>query len=112
MAFVISQLCEDCVEKGCVGACPVEAIYRPKAATAEMPARMYVSEECIDCSACVDQCQHNAIFPADELPPEYAGDLELNRLCDSRRELFELAVVGQTAGTAENADYTEREYGV
>jgi ferredoxin len=112
MAFVISRLCEDCAEKGCVTACPVECIYRPKVATADMPARMYISDECIDCTACVDQCQHNAIYPSDELPEEYAGDAELNALCNAQRDLFELAVVGQTGDASENAAYTKQEYGV
>ena len=27
---------------------------------------MYVTDECIDCSACVDECEQNAIYQAGE----------------------------------------------
>jgi ferredoxin--NADP+ reductase len=36
-------------------------------------------DTCIDCGACVPACPADAIFPEDEVPPEYAGDLVENQ---------------------------------
>jgi ferredoxin len=35
-------------------------------------------EDCIDCMACVDVCPVHAIYAEDDLPPEFAKDVEFN----------------------------------
>ena len=39
----------------------------------------YQSRWCIDCGNCAELCAQNAIFPADDLPPEKAHFAEKNK---------------------------------
>jgi ferredoxin len=72
MAYVVTDACiKDFV---CAAECATAAI----APTAGDPAAGTVSQvfinpdECIDCGNCASICAQNAIFPADDLPPEKA----------------------------------------
>ena len=63
---------------------------------------MTITEECINCSACVDECEHNAIFNAGE---EYTIDGNSNpalsddhsyivkELCDECKSCVEVCAV-------------------
>jgi ferredoxin len=55
-----------------VDVCPVDCIHETS--------RMLVIDpiECIDCGACLPECPVEAIFPADELPPQWAGFESVN----------------------------------
>ncbi len=92
MAYVISRLCIDCLDKGCVEVCPVECIYEPKkAVAADLPNMLYIHPtECISCGACEPECPWGAIFEDRELPAAFAADVEVN--ARSEREPSKFAV--------------------
>lgn len=76
MAYVITRLC---VRDGaCVEVCPVECIVPGPKGDADWPLFYIDPETCIDCGACGPECPVDAIFPEDEVPAEYANDIELN----------------------------------
>jgi len=35
-------------------------------------------DECIDCGACVAECPVSAIFPADDVPPQWKSFIQKN----------------------------------
>lgn len=75
MTHVITTLC---IRDGaCVEVCPVECIV-PGIPEDEWPLYYIDPDTCIDCGACVPECPVEAIFPEEDLPDEYAGDLEVN----------------------------------
>ncbi len=63
---------------------------------------MFINEECIDCSACVDECEQNAIFQAGEWY-ELNGDTRpplsedhsfiVTELCDECKSCVEVCAV-------------------
>jgi Fe-S-cluster-containing hydrogenase component 2 len=71
MPYVVGPDCVDVLDRSCVEACPVDAIY-------EGSRKAYVHpEECIDCGACEPVCPVTAIFwardaSADQVP--HIGD--------------------------------------
>ena len=75
MAYIITRLCRDCVDTGCVAVCPVDCIYEYTGTDREQwPNQLYIHpDECIDCGACEPECPVNAIFPEESLPPEWAN---------------------------------------
>ncbi|HXI04479.1 MAG TPA: 4Fe-4S dicluster domain-containing protein [Candidatus Saccharimonadales bacterium] len=93
MTYVVSRLCRDCKDTGCVSVCPVDCFYVPKAPSEELPDQLYISaDECIDCGACEPECPWEAITEGEAVPEPFADDTPLNALCDSRRDEFDLAV--------------------
>jgi len=75
MAYVITSLC---VNAGaCVEPCPTESI---KAVAGDKTwAQHYINPDtCIDCGVCMSMCDAGAIFPLDDVPAEYKGDIALN----------------------------------
>lgn len=67
MTYVIAEPCIGVKDRSCVAVCPVDCIY-------EGPDQLYIHpDECIDCGACEPECPVNAIFPAADLPPQWAG---------------------------------------
>lgn len=93
MAYVISRLCVDCVDKGCVEVCPVECIYEPKAATPDRPNMLYIHPtECINCGACEPECPWHAIYEDRELPDLYTADLALNAQVADDPKAFRVAI--------------------
>jgi len=72
--YVITEACRNTKDKACIDVCPVDCIY-------EGPDQLYIHpDECIDCGACEPECPVTAIFPAEDVPPEQAGAVELNRV--------------------------------
>lgn len=68
MTYVVTERCVDCRFTYCVAECPANCFYEVKS-----PAMLVIHpDECVDCDACVPLCPINAIWPAHELPPEYA----------------------------------------
>lgn len=92
MPYVITRLCIDCLDKGCVEVCPVDCIYELKGpATPEHPNMLYIHPtECISCSACEPECPWHAIFEDREIPEIFAEDVQLNALCEEQPSLFEV----------------------
>lgn len=85
MAYVVTRLCIDCLDRGCTDECPVECIYEPRGeATPDRPKMAYIHPvECINCGACEPACPWGAIFEDRELPAEYADDVALNAQVES-----------------------------
>jgi len=98
MAFIIAEPCIGKKNKACVPVCPVDCIWwfdpdkgmLVNNAGAEHKVNPAVQEkrlvqlfidpsECIDCFACAEACPPKAIFQEDEVPPHWAGYVELNR---------------------------------
>lgn len=74
MTMVVTEPCRGCKDKSCLNVCPVECFH-------EDELMVYVDpEECIDCGACVVECPVEAIFHEDEVPTQWFGFIELNRI--------------------------------
>ncbi|MCO4761272.1 MAG: ferredoxin family protein [Myxococcales bacterium] len=93
MAYIITQLCTDCVDMGCVEVCPVECIYQlADEPTPERPNMLYIHPtECINCGACEPECPWEAIYEDMEMPAALKSDIELNALTEERPSLFKVA---------------------
>ena len=64
MTYIITCLCRDCLDTGCVAVCPVDCVYQYTGEDREtFPNQLYIHpEECIDCGACEPECPWQAIF--------------------------------------------------
>ena len=80
MAYIITRLCRDCVDTGCVAVCPVDCIYEYTGADKQtFPNQLYIHpDECIDCGACEPECPVEAIFPEDAVPVKWEGFVKIN----------------------------------
>jgi ferredoxin len=80
MAYIITRLCRDCVDTGCVAVCPVDCIYEYTGADKQtFPNQLYIHpDECIDCGACEPECPWQAIFEEVAVPDVFADDTKLN----------------------------------
>jgi len=80
MAYIITRLCRDCLDTGCVAVCPVDCIYEYTGSdTATFPNQLYIHpDECIDCGACEPECPWQAIFEEVAVPAPFADDTKLN----------------------------------
>ncbi len=81
MPWVITRLCIDCLDTGCVSVCPVDCIYEYIGEDRQhFPNQLYINpDECIDCGACEPECPWQAIYEAPDVPAIFADDIELNR---------------------------------
>ena len=77
MAYVIAAPCVDHMDQTCVEVCPVDCIsFQP-----DRDRKLYVdAQACIDCGSCATSCPNDAIFRADELPPEWAAYASIDAL--------------------------------
>ncbi len=73
MTYVIGEACVDVKDRACVDECPVDCIYEGQRALYIHP------DECVDCGACQPVCPVEAIRYEDDLPPEWAQYLQINR---------------------------------
>lgn len=83
MAHVITKRCMEAKDQSCVEVCPVDCIHPSSDLdgrdTFDRFPQLYIDPEaCIDCGACVPACPVAAIFYLDEVPEEYAEDIEIN----------------------------------
>ncbi len=80
MAYIITRLCIDCVDTGCVAVCPVDCIYEYTGSDrAQWPNQLYIHpDECIDCGACEPECPWQAIFEEVAVPAPCKDDIKLN----------------------------------
>src|SRR3989442_9199426 len=64
MTYIITRLCRDCLDTGCVAVCPVDCIYEYTGSDHDQfPNQLYIHpDECIDCGACEPECPWQAIF--------------------------------------------------
>jgi ferredoxin len=93
MPYVITRLCIDCVDRGCVDVCPVECIYEPKdAPTLARPNMLYIHPtECIACGACEPECPWQAIYEDRELPAALQADVAVNAETEQHPSAFRVA---------------------
>ncbi len=75
MAYVITQLCERAGV--CADVCPTDSIHAVEG-NSDWPLYYINPDTCIDCGACMAECPNEAIFPEDDVPAEYAADIEKN----------------------------------
>jgi NAD-dependent dihydropyrimidine dehydrogenase PreA subunit len=77
MAYVIAEPCIDVLDTACVSVCPVDCIHYEEG----VDRKLYIDpNECIDCGACEPECPVNAIFPEDQLTPEWAPYTQIDAL--------------------------------
>ena len=85
MTWVITSLCQDCVDMSCVDVCPVDCIVQFNSADVDddsssswIKNQLYIDpDECIDCGVCEPECPADAIRPDTE--PEAEKWVEFNR---------------------------------
>jgi NAD-dependent dihydropyrimidine dehydrogenase PreA subunit len=74
MAYVITEPCIGVKDKSCVAVCPVDCIFGT-----DSDEMLYIQpDECIDCGACAPECPVNAIFPMDQVPPQWQSFIAKN----------------------------------
>lgn len=73
MTYVVGENCIRCKYTDCVEVCPVDDCFR------EGENFLVIDPEtCIDCSLCVPECPVEAIFAADDVPPDQQEFIALN----------------------------------
>jgi NAD-dependent dihydropyrimidine dehydrogenase PreA subunit len=73
MPYVIAEPCINVKDRSCVDVCPVDCIY-------EGPDMLYIHpDECIDCGACEPECPVTAIFPEEDVPPQWKDYIAKNK---------------------------------
>ncbi len=123
MAYVISRLCQNCLDLACVDVCPVECIYELVGPTdAEHPRQLYIHPtECINCSACEPECPWGAIYEDQELPPSLAEDAVINAAAEREVSRFQVAkiardelgrIVHKTRPTADQVAANKKRWGL
>ncbi len=72
MVYIITDACTK--DENCVAACPVECIQT----TPEAEMYFVNPDECIDCGACVPECDYGAIMALDDVPADKVKFVEVN----------------------------------
>ena len=80
MVHVITEPCIGTKDAACVAVCPVDCIHprKDEPGFAAAPQLYIDPDTCIGCGLCVDECPVKAIFPDDEVPPEWSRYIQLN----------------------------------
>src|SRR6187399_145967 len=116
MAFVVTRLCRDCKDFGCLEVCPCDCIleHAPPAGASHLPNQLYIDpDECIDCGACVPECPWEAIYPDADVPRELEPDVALNALILKRRQEFSLPKVhAAPSPSSEDVQHNKQRWGV
>ena len=72
MSHVVTSKCVGCKFTDCVEVCPVSCFY-------ELENQLVINfDECIDCTACVDQCPVEAIYADNAVPDEFQANIAFN----------------------------------
>ncbi len=79
MPYVVIDNCQACKYTDCVMVCPVDCFY-------ELEDQLVISDECIDCGACVPECPVEAIYAEDEVPEAHLHAIQFN--LDKAEELM------------------------
>jgi len=115
MAYIITRLCRDCVDTGCVGVCPVDCIYEYTGSDkAAFPNQLYIHpDECIDCGACEPECPWQAIFEEVAVPTPFADDTKLNyKMMDSADDFARMKAVKKDKPTADEIEANKKKWGL
>jgi ferredoxin len=117
MAYIITRLCRDCLDTGCVAVCPVDCIYEYTGDDKQtFPNQLYIHpDECIDCGACEPECPTTAIFEESELPSKWNVYKDINALVSGAKKATEVDteawpehLKGQAASASTWANITEQ----
>jgi ferredoxin len=97
MTWVITRLCQDCVDQSCVEVCPVDCIYAYSGESSETyPNQLYIDpEECINCGVCEPECPWEAIFEDEQVPSVFHDDVALNARMLEAKDQFAVPEVGE-----------------
>jgi ferredoxin--NADP+ reductase len=92
VTWVITRLCQDCLDMTCLEVCPVNCILEFVGDTPGVwPNQLYiVPDECIDCGACEPECPWGAIFKDENLPALFSDDAALNAKVAQSRGDFDV----------------------
>ena len=96
MTWVITSLCQDCVDMSCVDVCPVDCIVQFNNNGEDkkydwIKNQLYIDpEECIDCGVCEPECPWEAIFADEEVPEIFHADVALNARVLDIRDQFDV----------------------
>jgi Fe-S-cluster-containing hydrogenase component 2 len=72
MTTVITSICVNVKDKGCLPVCPIDCIY-------EGERQLYIDPgQCIDCGACAPACPVGAIFLDSEVPEAQRSSIQEN----------------------------------
>jgi ferredoxin len=117
MTFVITRLCQDCVDGACVDHCPVDAIveHRPSDEhPSDLPRQLFINPQiCIDCAACVPECPWEAIYDEDDVPAAFESDTALNARTLERPKEFHVPITRLRKGaTEEEVDSNKARWGI
>ena len=93
MTYIITKLCRDCLDIGCVTVCPVDCIYEYVGEDREtFPNQLYIHpDECIDCGACEPECPWQAIFEEVSVPSVFQEDTPLNYAMKDAADQFKVS---------------------
>lgn len=115
MTWVITRLCRDCVDQGCVKVCPVDCIYEYTGDDHDsFPNQLYIDpDECIDCSVCEPECPWEAIFEDTDVPDLFKEDTDLNeRLLKVKNEFRVPEVEERDSPTTEQVAENKKKWGL
>ena len=89
MAYVITEPCINEKDASCVEVCQVDCSHPRKHEPGFAGAsQLYIDpDECIDCGACEPECPVSAIFPEEDVPPEWQHYIALNAEFYKRSEV-------------------------
>ena len=93
MTWIITKLCQDCIDTDCVSVCPVDCIYRYTGDDhSSFPNMLFIHpDECIDCGACEPACPWQAIFEESQVPDVFNEDIPLNYKIMEHMDDFEVS---------------------
>ncbi|MDC0292308.1 ferredoxin family protein [Candidatus Binatia bacterium] len=105
MSYIVTRLCRDCVDTGCVAVCPVDCIYEYKGSDKDsFPNQLYINpDECIDCGACEPECPWQAIYEEVAVPEVFTDDTPLNYKMIDDMDNFEVKEQEKTDHPSEDA---------
>jgi ferredoxin len=114
MAWVITKLCQDCVDMSCVEVCPVDCIYEYKGDDrSTFPNQLYIDpEECINCGVCEPECPWEAIFEDEQVPEIFQSDIDKNAKIVDFKDHFEVSeVIEKPKPTHEQVAENKKKWG-
>jgi ferredoxin len=101
MTYVITRLCQDCVDGACVAVCPIDNCiveHRPNDGGSALPNQLFINPDaCIHCAACEPECPWEAIYDEDEVPSLFQADIALNAISAAKPDQFVTAGIRATA---------------
>jgi len=72
MTHIVTEFCIRCKYTDCVDVCPVDCFR-------EGPNMLVIDpDECIDCAVCIPECPVNAIYAAEDVPPDQVQYIKIN----------------------------------